>query len=103
MTGETRRTWAQRVRRWKRSGLGAREFTAGEGVKGTTLWGWSSALRGASAAAEQPTFIEVAAPPRVPTRPSALEVVVRDGVRVVVPLDFDESHLRRLLRAVEVR
>lgn len=50
-------------------------------------------------------FVEVSAPSEAEllTQPKMLEVVLRDGLRVVVPVDFDESHLQRVLRAMETR
>jgi transcriptional regulator with XRE-family HTH domain len=99
---QSRAIWAKRVERWKRSGLTGAEFAAQLGVKEATLrhWKWQLERRGKSPSAE---FIEVvAAPDALTVEPRALEVVV-GALRVVVPVDFDEDTLRRLLRVVESR
>jgi hypothetical protein len=42
MAKSTREEWAKRVRRWKQSGLAAREFEAWTGINARTLsyWKW---------------------------------------------------------------
>ena len=48
---------------------------------------------------QQVRFIEVA----MPTAAASLEVVVRDGVRIVVTSHFDAALLRRVVDALEAR
>ena len=60
MKRETRQQWTERVERWRRSELTAREFAAQEGVRATTLSWWGAELRRAARAS--PGFIEVAPP-----------------------------------------
>lgn len=51
----------------------------------------------------RPKFVEVVVPAApVIAESVSIEVVVRDGVRLVVPNNFDENTLRRVLRVVEV-
>ena len=79
-------------------------FAEREGFNGYTLRWWSSELRREPVIEDlRPKFVEVVVPVAPATAESAsIEVVVRDGVRLVVPNNFDESTLRRVLRVVEV-
>lgn len=108
MIRASRDEWAKRVQQWKESGLEAAAFAESEKLNANTLRWWSSRLRRKPVAVRRPAFVEVVAPrpasPRAPSaKPVALELVIRHGVRVVVPVGFDENTLRRLLRVVEVR
>lgn len=99
--------WAKRVQRWKDSGLEAEKFAESEKLNANTLRWWSSRLRRTPKKAAPPEFVEVVAGKpartRVPTQNTAsLELVMSHGVRVVVPIGFDEKTLRRLLHAVKV-
>jgi hypothetical protein len=105
MARETRAIWAKRVKRWRRSGLGAVEFAEREGLKAKTLWWWSWRLEREREAPARPAFVEVvstAAAAGGSAGSNALEVMVGDA-RVAVPVGFDEATLRRLLRVVEGR
>lgn len=108
MARATRKTWAERVRQWRRSGLPAREFAERRGLNTKTLWWWAWRLaREQKAKQPSPAFVEVVAhaEPVAPAASSvarALEVVVA-GARVVVPVGFDEETLRRLVRVLEGR
>lgn len=93
--------WAKRVEGWERSGLTQKEFAEREGLNSRTLSWWRSRLAREEIIEEpQPTFVEVLVP-AVIDNPAAVEVVVRGSVRVVVPINFDENTLRRVLRLVE--
>ena len=102
MARGTRAEWAERVRRWRASGLTAQEFAERHRLKRSTLHWWSSALARASRAV--PPFVEV-----VPRALSAevegglIEVVLRGGLRVRVSGSFDPAVLLRLLAALEGR
>lgn len=108
MNRASRDEWAKRVQRWKDSGLEADKFAESEKLNANTLRWWSSRLRRMPKKAAAPAaFVEVIARKpartRAPTLNTAsLELVMSHGVRVVVPVGFDESTLRRLLRAVKV-
>jgi len=93
---ETRsRIWAEHVRRWRRSGLSAREYADRFGLRAATLYGCSSRL-GRDEAARPAHFIEVS-PPIV--APQAL--VVRGGaVEVSVVVGFDAQLLRDVMTAL---
>ena len=124
MVRATRKEWARRVALWKRSGLTAKEFSAREGLKASTLsyWSWKlESLRGAAqkeeaehekgGAAERrqspkrkrgvgvytrDDFLgfELVAPP---ASGAELEIVVDGALRVRVPSGFDEATLRRVV------
>ena len=97
----SRKQWQQRVARWRRSGQTAREFSAAEGLHPRTLTWWSSALRRESAGAQ---FVEVVVPPGTPApAASAIEVLIRDQVRLRICGDFDPALLRRVVAALEGR
>lgn len=114
MARESRIVWAERVRRWGKSGLTAREFAAQLGVNASTLAFWKYKLgkeqRGgtASGSALSPVqFVEVTG--AVPGGLSGaaiderLEVVCAGGCVVRVPRSFDAETLRRLMAVLESR
>jgi transposase len=96
----TRETWASRVREWKRSGLTAADYAEREGLNARTLTWWSCELGRATAPIERPPVVEVMVAQR---SASALEVMLPSGMRVAVPVDFDEATLGRLLTVLEER
>ena len=74
-------------------------FAEREGFNGYTLRWWACQLRREPIIEDlRPKFVEVV----LPVIAESIEVVVRDGLRLVVPNNFDESTLRRVLRVVEV-
>lgn len=87
---------ARAVAEWKRSGLPAWRYAAQRGLNVRTLEKWAARAKRASPPVIPPV-IEVKVPPSVP---SSLEFVV-GAFRVVVPPDFDEVTLRRLLLALQ--
>lgn len=122
MPRASRAEWEKRVRRWRDSGLSAREFAAETGLSAATLanWRWKlnnqpstddvAAAQDAAAldevVHEAVRFVELkpAAAARTTTAvsvPAMLELVLHHDVRVRVPSDFDEAALTRLVRAVE--
>ena len=114
--------WRERVREWKRSGLSAAEFTAHRGFSAWSLYAWNRRLCGGSrrkratshaiVPSRPPTFVEVVNAAAVvgndswPGREAAsepFEVVLVDGVRVRVPVRFDDAAVARLVSALEGR
>jgi hypothetical protein len=105
----SRATWLEDVRRWRESGQTAVEYAGEHGLHAGTLMVWGSKLRGevmaiASRRHSRTGFLPV----RVaePTRPAGdaggqLEVVLRNGRRVVVSGDFGAQRLARLLEIAE--
>lgn len=103
-----RREWAERVGRWRRSGLTARRFAASIGVNAATLSHWAWRLnrekrdrqrqtvkrRSAAGCVDTASFVEIV-PSRVLEQRFEIELV--DGRRVRVPVDFDALALSRLL------
>lgn len=105
-------TWAKRVQRWTESGLSAGEFGAEIGVNPRTLtyWKWLLKKEGKAHPTPRPraarratssvalSFVEMTAP--VTAEP--LEVLV-GGLRVRVPIAFDDATLVRLVSVLERR
>lgn len=127
MARETREVWAKRVERWRDSGLSLKEFAAEIGVNANTLAGWRWRL-GAGGGVEPrkvtpavPAFLEVVAGPATagkfdarvakegaigavpPDAGDPLELVLRSGHRVHVPVLFDAATLRRVVDVLEGR
>ena len=99
--------WAEHIRAWRESGLGAEEFAAGKGFTGKLLRWWAS------------EFARRARPTRRPRSKVALARVVRPGeaiadavdaattvaivvggCRVAVARGFDEGLLRDVIRVL---
>lgn len=104
------REWRDRVSRWKASGLSSEMFAQREGIaRPRALVAWSHRLRKLERA---PLNGEGNAPVRVVQVPmevvraaspaesaASIEVVLRNGARLVVP--SDDATLRLVLRALE--
>jgi hypothetical protein len=104
MEQKAREKWAGHVRRWRASGLTARDFALREGVNAATLRWWSSRLKTArredAATSISPlTFVEVTH--AVPRKP--IEVLLSSGVRLRIPSDFDSVAVGRLLDVLAAR
>ncbi len=97
----TRSEWATRVRRWRRSGLTAREFAEREGYNARTLSWWASALRDETSGPTK--FIDVTAAVASALPPTPLELVVRETVVIRVRPGFDAALLRDVVAALEAR
>lgn len=106
-----RREWARRVRRWRRSELTAREFSASIGVKPGTLTYWAWRLgREAKPASEDrktsgrcqrrapTTFVELLSEGVADGR---FELELAGGRRLRIPVRFEAEALERLLGVVE--
>jgi transposase len=122
------REWARRVERWEASGLTAEAFAARYGLKASRLVRWRRQLRVSSdgvrnglgfpggthgrktasarvtargEAGEGSTFLELPTALLASSADPSLELVFNNGLRVRVPVGFDEPTLTRVLRAVE--
>lgn len=105
--------WLEIVQRWRRSGQTAGEYAQRHGLHAGTLAVWGTKLRSELRAAPEPVsggsvsgFLPVrvvGAPERtdVLRERAELEVVLRNGRRVVVRGDVGSDTLRRLLDLAE--
>jgi hypothetical protein len=117
MPRESRDVWTKRVERWRASGLTAEEYATETGVKANTLrhWSWlvgqkrrarEKAPAGRVAGRVPPAFVEVVTAPAAAvaaTSAEPIEIVVRDAIRIRVPIGFDDDVLRRVIATVEAR
>ena len=96
------RQWRRWIGEWQASGLSVRAFCERRGLAIPSFYAWRRALE--RRAAEKAAFVpvQVVADP-VPTRTSALEVVLTDGRTVRVAPGFDGATLRQLLAVLEGR
>ena len=101
--------WARIIEEQRASGLSIAEFCRRRSVSPPSFFDWRrrlSAAGGASGPARAaPAFVEVKVGPR-DTPPSevsgtALELILRSGLRVAVRRGFDRALLRELLAALE--
>lgn len=93
----TRAEWTERVKDWRASGESGSAFAERIGVKEGTLRHWAWQL--SHERHDRPAFVEVVAPRAT----DAIEIVVRDGIRIRVSNEFDEALLRRVVSALESR
>lgn len=104
----SRAEWAERVGRWRRSGLTARAFAESIGVKRETLahWAWrldpgrrrrDESNRQRPALESTPTMIEVVGA----GAGSGFELQLDGGRRLHIPARFDAAALTRLLAVLE--
>jgi transposase len=103
----TREDWAERVKRWKKSGLTAAEFGEREGIEGRQLhwWKWHLGKKEVPSATELPLRL---LPVRVvPARDVGvskerpLEIVLQSGHVLRVARGFDPVTLRSVLSVLE--
>jgi len=103
---EVEAIWLDRVRRWKKSGMTAKNFAEQERVAIHQLHGWSGRFRKAGADVfGQP--VHVSAVSIVPALQSSLlsaciEIAV-GGALIVVRAGFDAALLRQVVAALEHR
>jgi len=124
MTRQTREDWAQRIQRFKDSGLTAKQFAAEMGLNVHTLTHWKWRLsRDARRTEERRShqtvdignaFVEVVGP-IVEDRPGAralktsaaaatpFELVLRNGLLLRIPAHFNEASLRQVISLLESR
>jgi len=115
MARTSRETWSKRVEKWKASGLTAAEFGAKIGVSAASLswWKWQlgsqrrrqaakdrrSRSHAGTAAVSALTFVEMSAA----VRGEPFEIVLANGSRIRVPVEFDVAALERLVQALDKR
>jgi hypothetical protein len=102
----TREDWAERVKRWKKSGLTAAEFGEREGIEGKQLhwWKWHLGKQEVPSVSEPPRLLPVRVVPSrdvgVSKEPS-LEIVLQSGYILRVARGFDAATLRSVLWVLE--
>jgi transposase len=105
----TREDWAERIKRWKKSGLTAAEFGQREGIAGKQLhwWKWHLGKNETPSASEIPRLlpVRVVAQPRdvEVSRETPLEIVLQSGHVLRVGHGFDPATLRSVLSILEER
>jgi hypothetical protein len=96
----TRARWAERLQRFRTSGLTVAQFCAQEGVSVPTFYASTRALRAATStdgpAPQTPELVSVRIAPPAPT----LEVVLPSGAILRWSAELDPTRLATLLRAV---
>jgi hypothetical protein len=104
---ETERKWTERVRAWRASGQGAREFAEGQEFKASTLTYWASQLRrsaraeGVDAGRRAPDvrMVRVVGKAAAALCEGTVEVAVGTA-RIVVRPGFDRGLLREVVEAL---
>ena len=103
--------WAERVGRWRRSGLTANEFARSVGINAGTLTYWACRLgrdrrlrdaasprSAVSLPAPQSEFVELLT---AGGRDSRFELDLGNGRRLHIPASFEPAALERLLAVLE--
>lgn len=94
----TRDEWAERVDRWQRSGLSAKDFAASERIESRRLLWWRWKLRSSSPPAQRFLPVRVVDSAARPAGSGApLEIALPNGRVVRVPPGFDPAMLERVL------
>jgi len=106
MRSEGHEVWAKRIERLRDSPLTDIEFAAEIGVNVNTLRSWKYKIRHGDSKRRirkpkprqgKPTFLEISASG---LGASDLELVIAEGLRIRVPVGFDNDTLSRLLSVV---
>jgi hypothetical protein len=94
-SGEAEAEWRARLEAWDASGLSLRAFALREQLALNSLCRWKKRLREVTPAIG--TFARVVVE-RVSARPvGSFELLVREGMSLRIPVDFDEASLARLV------
>src|SRR5579871_499283 len=97
-----RAEWERRVAQWRASGLTGSAFAEREGLVEGTLrhWAWQIRNELRHRGSGERGFVEVIS---AVTGAETIEVVLRNEIRIRVPVGFDETTLQRLLSQLESR
>lgn len=102
----TREEWSALVSDVEMSGQSLSAYSRTHGVSLASLFYWKKKLESKAAVTRavpkaKAIFSEVVVVPRVPSRPTRIEVVTRGGAAIRIEGAFDPSVLREVLRVVE--
>jgi hypothetical protein len=94
------RRWRDLIARWKRSGVSISDFCANQGVSESSFYSWKRELAGRDQAVtptttSMPTFVPVRVAPS-----ATIEVVLKSGVVVRVPVGADPLTVAQLVAAL---
>ena len=96
----TRRLWAERLERFRRSGLTVTQFCDAEGVSTPSFYVWKRTLAADTpAVAPPPTVVPIRITPSSPP-PAAIELALPGGAVVRFPADIRPDLLVAVLRGV---
>lgn len=96
----TRRQWAERVERFRRSGQTVAQFCAAEGVSEPSFYVWRRTLAADTPAPSLPALVPIRLTPSpVPT--AVIELALPGGAVVRFPADVRPDLLVAVLRGVE--
>jgi hypothetical protein len=93
--------WRDLIARWKRSGISVCDFCTDQGVSESSFFAWKRELAARDqvvtpATTSMPTFVPVRVAPS-----ATIEVVLRSGVVVRVPVGTDPLAVAQLVAALE--
>lgn len=111
-SSERERSWRGLIKKHQASGLSVAEFCRRNDVAQTLFYRWRRKLAELERAAAEPPengrdtrakataqFVPIELPP--PSVAAGFEIIRPDGLRVLVPAEFEGEALRELLRALE--
>ncbi len=97
----TRRQWAERVERFRRSGQTVAQFCAAEGVSEPSFYVWRRTLAADTPATPHPALVPIRLTPSPPSPTAVIELALPSGVVVRFPADIRADLLVAVLRGVE--
>ena len=95
----TRRQWAERVERFRRSGQTVAQFCAAEGVSEPSFYVWKRTLAADTPATPHPALVPIRLTPSPAA--AAIELALPGGAVVRFPADVRADLLVAVLRGVE--
>ena len=99
-----RRQWAERLERFRRSGLTVTQFCDAEGVSTPSFYVWKRTLAADThAVAPPPTVVPIRLTPSPPPPTAVIELALPGGAVVRFPVDIRADLLVAVLRGVEDR
>ena len=96
----TRRQWAERLERFRRSGLTVAQFCDAEGVSTPSFYAWKRTLAATPAVAPPPVVVPIHLTPS-PMPTPVIELSLPSGAIVRFPADIRPDVLVAVLRGVE--
>ena len=98
----SRRQWAERLDRFRRSGQTVAQFCDAEGVSAPSFYAWKRTLAAESATpAPAPTVVPIRLTPSPPPPTAVIELSLPSGAVLRLPADIRPDVLVAVLRGVE--
>lgn len=89
--------WRRIADNWRKSGLSQRVFCQEQGVKLSTLHYWMKRIKDADGSPEDNQALVCISAPEMPSPPAHIILETKNGLRIILPQDFQTHDLEKIL------